>query len=339
MYELREAPPPYSIEYSRYGERQVVYPREEEGREGLPDYSCAIHFEGYMPRKMEFVQPGVQARDRAWKMQYFVLHGTAIKVFKYDLRTHPLPGEQDWSSVTAEIAGQQVGAAPPLHFHEGEYTGTHAPSRLSLGNAKAAIAARKGHVASAFASLGDNALVRHYSLQYAESGLAADYVKRPHVVRVRAEGEQFLLQANDDRGVIDLVEALQAATNVSLDLDARPLPKFITLPRRGRRRRRPEAETQAATADPAAAPPAAESHSNSRERTPSASRAARRQHDSLEDMLADEQVRLRTHRLLLDADQLFCRTATHASEKPPPCKRQRVFLSLSLSLSCSLSCA
>ena len=29
---------------------------------------------------------------------------------------------------------------------------------------------------------------------------------------------------------------LQAATNTSLDLDVRPLPKFITLPRRRRRR-------------------------------------------------------------------------------------------------------
>jgi hypothetical protein len=76
-----------------------------------------------------------------------------------------------------------------------------------------------------------------YSLQNAESGLAADYVKKKYIVRVRAEGEQFLLQAKDDRGVIDLIEALQAATNVSLDLDMRPLPKFITLPRRRRRRR------------------------------------------------------------------------------------------------------
>jgi hypothetical protein len=30
---------------------------------------------------------------------------------------------------------------------------------------------------------------------------------------------------------------LQAATNTALDLDVRPLPKFITLPRRRRRRR------------------------------------------------------------------------------------------------------
>lgn len=49
--------------------------------------------------------------------------------------------------------------------------------------------------------------------------------------------------------VIDLIEALQAATNVSLDLDSRPLPKFITLGRRRRRRRRDStAEVNAAIA-------------------------------------------------------------------------------------------
>lgn len=42
----------------------------------------------------------------------------------------------------------------------------------------------------------------------AESGLAADYLKRKHVVRVRAEGEQFLIQAKDDRAVIDWIEAV-----------------------------------------------------------------------------------------------------------------------------------
>jgi hypothetical protein len=83
-----------------------------------------------------------------------------------------------------------------------------------------------------------NGLVRNYTLQSAESGLAADYLKRRHVVRVRAEGEQFLLQTRSDRHVVDWIEALQAATNVSMDLESRAMPKFITLPRRRRRRRR-----------------------------------------------------------------------------------------------------
>lgn len=211
MYELRVPPPPYQNAYGRPGQpAQIVEAREEEGKEGLPGYTCAIHIEGYMPRKMEFTAPGVQARDRTWRRQYFVLHGTSIKIYKYNLRTHPIPGEDDWSVVPIDIAGTD--GPPPLHFHEGEYGvakesthGSNAHHRfpLSIDEVKAKA---KDRIVSSATSSAQNALVRHYSLQNAESGLAADYIKRKHVVRVRAEGEQFLLQAKDDRGVIDLIE-------------------------------------------------------------------------------------------------------------------------------------
>jgi hypothetical protein len=49
-------------------------------------------------------------------------------------------------------------------------------------------------------------LLRVYTLQNAESGLAADYVKRKNVVRVRSEGEQFLLQTDSARDVVDWIE-------------------------------------------------------------------------------------------------------------------------------------
>jgi len=84
-------------------------------------------------------------------------------------------------------------------------------------------------------------LIKQYSLQNAESGLAADYVKKKNVVRVRAGGEQFLLQTESAKEVVDWIEAFQAATNVALELDVRPMPKIITLPRRRRRRRPGEA--------------------------------------------------------------------------------------------------
>ena len=64
------------------------------------------------------------------------------------------------------------------------------------------------------------------------------------------EGEQFLLQATDVAGVIEWIEVrvslmstvslaynvgyyqgLQAATNISLDLDERPMPKGPIFPR------------------------------------------------------------------------------------------------------------
>ncbi|GAA5851213.1 hypothetical protein JCM8547_004169 [Rhodosporidiobolus lusitaniae] len=291
MYELRVAPPEYTAPlYRRPGldQPQVIQPREEEGNEGLPAYSCAVHIEGFMPRKMEFTAPGVQAKDRAWKRQYVVLHGTSIKIYKFDLRTHPIAGEEDWSVIPAAIVGLEDGP-PPLHFHEGEYgVGKDGNANglgplhshkfpLSIGDAKAKAKSRilEGSTAAA-----QNQLLRHYSLQNAESGLAADYLKRKHVVRVRAEGEQFLLQAKDDRGVIDLIEALQAATNVALDLDARPLPKFITLPRR-RRRRRPRPDATAANGTTTAAAGATA--------TAPADTAQPDAPDRMGDMLAEEQ--------------------------------------------------
>ncbi|KAF4618714.1 hypothetical protein D9613_009871 [Agrocybe pediades] len=85
----------------------------------------------------------------------------------------------------------------------------------------------------------DSDLIRTYTMQNAESGLGSDYVKRKHVIRVRLEGEQFLLQARDVEGVVRWIEGLQAATNIALDLDQRPMPKGPIFPRRRRRRPRP----------------------------------------------------------------------------------------------------
>jgi hypothetical protein len=80
-----------------------------------------------------------------------------------------------------------------------------------------------------------NMMVHKYTLQGAESGLAADYKKRLHCVRVRAEGQQFMLQTETARQCVQWIEAFQAATNISLDLDVRPMPVQQTLPRRRRR--------------------------------------------------------------------------------------------------------
>ena len=49
-------------------------------------------------------------------------------------------------------------------------------------------------------------LIREYTLQNAESGLGTDYTKRRNVIRVRMEGEQFLLQAKDVEDVVEWIE-------------------------------------------------------------------------------------------------------------------------------------
>ncbi|KAJ7821332.1 hypothetical protein B0H14DRAFT_3471633 [Mycena olivaceomarginata] len=94
-------------------------------------------------------------------------------------------------------------------------------------------------------------LIRAYTLQHAESGLGNDYVKRKHVIRVRLEGEQFLLQARD----VGMLWTGLSATNIALDLDERIMPKGPLFPRRRRRRPRPAngAEATTNTTDPPAA--------------------------------------------------------------------------------------
>ena len=49
-------------------------------------------------------------------------------------------------------------------------------------------------------------LVYAYKLDKAESGLGSDYLKRRNVIRIRMEGQQFLLQARDVAGVVDWIE-------------------------------------------------------------------------------------------------------------------------------------
>ncbi|KAF7730294.1 hypothetical protein EC973_002538 [Apophysomyces ossiformis] len=72
------------------------------------------------------------------------------------------------------------------------------------------------------------------SLAGADASRALDYTKRPHSLRLTtAHGPQLLLRLPTNMEMISWVEHLQAAINISLDLEFRPMPKFITLPGRG----------------------------------------------------------------------------------------------------------
>lgn len=79
------APPPYpDFSPQLYGLKKnlIIQPREDEGAEKLPPYSNGIYLRAVMPRKMEFSQPGQQAKDRKWRKVLCVLEGTAFKVYK-----------------------------------------------------------------------------------------------------------------------------------------------------------------------------------------------------------------------------------------------------------------
>lgn len=366
--------------------------RDEEGREKLPKYWCAVHIEGFLSRKMEFASPGVQSRDRSWKKLYFILRGTALYVYKFDPHRFPLksesvpvpttneeeseehlhvhvPGERkgsitastsvstgrrgsvpdaaaatsatrwgssgdpsgrrgsipdiaasarrgstdgrrssitDSSPVSARrgslgptpFVGQNLGAASPVGSRRTSVTN---PSPLGPGGSgpdakdpalfpnSGRRASNASQAGSSYSSTGGgttlashfqtNQLVKTYTLQNAESGLAADYLKRKNVVRVRAEGEQFLIQTDNAREVVDWIEAIQAATNVSLDLDDRPMPKIITLPRR--RRRRPGQAAAPATGGAAPLAPGTNSGGATGTSTPEGNTAAARDRERM----------------------------------------------------------
>ncbi|KAG8729502.1 hypothetical protein FRC12_020937 [Ceratobasidium sp. 428] len=295
-----------------YKELYPSVPREEEGKEKLPPYSCGIHIEAMMPRKMEFSAPGVLSKDRAWKKQYIVIHGTSLFVYKQDIRKQPIGGkvkgkeryegvvtedEVDLNLPTVHLPGYESSAPrPPLkvntpirrsssqtrsssagtsdntsrssllsRFHGNSSRATipttsepsssddkrsssqgtvsvststtPTPRKWSHNQVSGSFASSLPHFNPPFSS--PNALVRHYTLQKSESGLGSDYYKKRNVIRVRCEGEQFLLQAESVMQVVDWIEALQAGTNVALDLDERPMTKPPPFPRRRRRRRRP----------------------------------------------------------------------------------------------------
>jgi hypothetical protein len=124
---------------------------------------------------------------------------------------------------------------PPGHApHNSIYSDRYTPSARGKGKEKEIVP-------------NPTDLIRAYTMQHAESGLGNDYLKRKNVIRVRLEGEQFLLQAQDVASVIQWIEvcfpnllcttwlrwpkALQSSTNVALDLDERPMPRGPFFPR------------------------------------------------------------------------------------------------------------
>ena len=70
--------------------------------------------------------------------------------------------------------------------------------------------------------------VQQYTLQYAEVGIASDYINRTFVLRVRAEGQQFLLQCSTEAERIQWVENIQSSANIALALDDRRIPEDNT---------------------------------------------------------------------------------------------------------------
>ena len=324
------APPPYP--QFTFGERgPAIQPRDEEGREHLPSYTNDIYLRAIMPRKMEFIGPGVQARDRKWRRILCVLEGTAFRVYKCrstatgkgllgnlwektvgvgdisrpptqaqldaiasdlnkerqrnarlaklehgdvtPVRSYPSPPSpsRGFSSQTEAEQEAQSTSTPPrsrllppnlrrknrtgndgspgshldrrsvasLQQHGSDSGSSHATSHWqSASSPTSSRITEPAPLSPSPRSLRSGAprsprekcqhlwvddlsvplpqpqdLLHSYSLHNAESGLGSDYVKRRNVIRIRMEGQQFLLQARDVASVVDWIEVRLSVTN------------------------------------------------------------------------------------------------------------------------------
>lgn len=127
---------------------------------------------------------------------------------EYDTITTRTP-HRTWRRVSAELRGTMLIIRPvhakPVQLWNTIFKGTRLTSRRQS--------------------------VKAYTLQGGEAGVAMDYGKRPFVIRVRVEAEQFLLSADNLKIMLSWLECLTAAIDISLPLELRKMPKNRTLPR------------------------------------------------------------------------------------------------------------
>lgn len=68
------------------------------------------------------------------------------------------------------------------------------------------------------------------SMQRVDAGMATEFKRRPRVLRLWIpNGEQYLLRLDDVKDMVSWIEHLQAAANISMDLDHRRMPRFVTM--------------------------------------------------------------------------------------------------------------
>ena len=213
------SPPDYEDEISPFHippSRFKVLPREEEGRELLPGYTCSLQADSVFSMKTELITPFDRCEDRLWSKVFVRLEGTMLNI-------HRLKTPHLFSKAPQSLEGTR-----------------DMPAGASAGS-----------------------LLRSYTLQHAEVGIAADYrkitqvpfagllrlmrlgeladtrmLKRNYVIRVRAESEQFLLSCETVDTFLFWLESLGAAIDLAPPLDERSLPRYQTIPRRRRRRPR-----------------------------------------------------------------------------------------------------
>lgn len=214
--------------------------------EELPEYSPSIYKLDIVLRKTEWLSPFEPCPSRSWNFVIMELNSTQLNFYAVPksieheitvLRSHMLQSNIPVSGLSVKdrsVLDSSLTLNWDLRFHKycmdlGLIKNDRKEDQL-LGSLSSPF------LVSRFKSK-EKKLVRSYSLQHARIGLAIDYKKRANVLRIRVESEQILVQFPTTESLIQWNMALDTAKDISLDIEARDLPKDRTLPRRRRRRR------------------------------------------------------------------------------------------------------
>ncbi|KAL1621149.1 hypothetical protein SLS54_005644 [Diplodia seriata] len=192
-----------------YAPRQ---PAEKSTNEALPSYSCSVLFEGPLGIKTEcinfFDKPC--PKERQWQDVYAILRGTQLSIYRlktslFSKNKKPAPGKL---LRTYSLQHAELGLA--LDFKKTDLIPKSPLAKLVPLNSRQAVYQTDPHLF---------------------------WPVREHVMRLRLEADQFLLCAAEVEGMLDWIENLCAAVDISPPLEDRSEPRYRSLPRRGRRQR------------------------------------------------------------------------------------------------------
>ena len=107
--------------------RFKVLPREEEGNEQLPQYTCSLHKEAVLERKMELRNPFERAQNRRWHKCYAVLHGTKLDIYK--------PKKQFFVLCPRRADPSSPSATPPVGWLPGSLLESYTLQLAQVGTA------------------------------------------------------------------------------------------------------------------------------------------------------------------------------------------------------------
>ncbi|KAJ4323408.1 hypothetical protein N0V94_001881 [Neodidymelliopsis sp. IMI 364377] len=176
-----------------------------------PPYTCTVEIGGVLGVRHELLSPFHVSGQRDWSDAYVVLRGTQLSIHRAKQ-----PGL--WSKSKQPTAGRLITA----------YTLQHAEVGIASDFKKTALIPK-----SPFAHLVP-ASARH-KLYETDPHLFEPV--REHAIRLRVETEQILLCAPSQEAMLDWVEALCAAIDISAPIEDRSEPRYRSLPRRNRRQR------------------------------------------------------------------------------------------------------